>query len=339
MSNSQVTKSPREMRFGYAEQTTYGTAELDTVAFTQVDCEPIVVNRDVKIIEGPSMTGSRNQHENSIIVVAKELLPTFTTEMVIKKLELADLLAAFFQEVAEGATTPFDKSFTLHDTQPDFLSDAGFFYTWIARDPVASKSVKVADCILRALTITIPGAAEPARLSAEWIGRGVAEVASNPSGTWTPNGPAGLYYRSDLARVTIDFGSGDVNFRLVEAEIALSRTVVGVGQDSGQFAVVHLGEPKHTFKIKVVHDDDWSSVHANQLAGTAIDFNIGWGNATPGTDDGDFDIEGHGIIDGPAGQETEYDEPMTGTISGTLVMTSTDEPITIVMADAVDHSW
>jgi hypothetical protein len=333
-------QSPREQKFGFAEQTVYGTAEADSAAFMEVDCEPLVVNRDVKLIEVQGAHGYRDRHANNIIVTGKACLPSFTVTTPIKREDLAIYLAAFFQAVTEGATTPFSKTFTLHQTQPDFLSSAGYFYTWIARDVAASKSVKVKDCILRALTLKIAGGAEPAMLTAEWVGRGLAAVNANPSGTWTPNANTNIYLREDIDRVTVNFGAGAISFHLVEAELSFSRDIVGVGQDgSGQYRLVHTTNPIGNAKIKVVKDSDWETVRTNHAAGTAIDFNLGFGNVSPGTVAGDLDITGHALIDGPAGEELAQDEPLAGTINCHLVRATATEPITIIFADAVDHTW
>lgn len=339
MANDQVPQSPREMRFGFTQQSVYGTAEADAVAVTEIDCEPFHVNRDIKQIEVRGSHGTRERNEASIITLDDGCVPSFTVDIVVKKLELADLLAAFFQNVVEGESTPFDKTFTLGATQPDFEADAGYFYTWFVRDPVAAKSIKIKDCVLKALTISIVGG-EPVRASCEWVGMGLPAVNATPSGTWTVNPTTGLFYRDYLDRITIDFGSGAVNFRLMEGEISLSRDIVGIGQDgSGGNQVLHLANPVHTATIKVVKDDDWEDVRTNHAACTAIDFNLGWGHATPGTDDGDFDIQGHAIIDGPAGEEIGFDEPMAGTVKCHMCETATDEACQVVMADNVDKTW
>lgn len=339
MADNEVAQSPREMRFGWARQSVYGTAEIDSVAVTEVDCEPFNVNRDVKMIEVAGSHGTREKAETQIIPLAKGCVPMFTVEQVVKKLELAHMLAAFYQNVVEGATTPFDKTYTFNATQPDFEADAGFFYTWMVRDPVAAKSIKVKDCIIKSLSISIVGG-EPVKATAEWVGLGLPTITNTPSGTWTVNPNTGLFYREDIDRVTVDFGSGAVNFRLVEAEINLTRDVVGIGQDgSGQNQVVHLANPNHTVTLKVVKDDDWETTRTNHAAGTAIDINLGFGHATPGTDDGDFDIAMHAMIDGPGGAEIAYDEPMAGVLKAHLCETSTDESCQIVIADGVDQTF
>lgn len=339
MANDQVTQSPREMQFGYAQQTAYGTAEIDSVAVTEIDCEPFAVNRDIKMIEVAGSHGSREKHENNILNLDKACVPTFTVEAIVKKEELAFWLAAFFQSVVEGVATPYDKTYTLPTTQPDFEADAGYFFTWFVRDPVALKSTKVKDCILKSLAIKLVGG-EPCKVTMEWVGLGLPTVNHTFSGTWTANGTTNLFYREDIDRVTMDFGAGAVNFRLMEAEINLGRDIVGVGQDGlGQNQVLHLANPNHTCTIKVVKDDDWETTKTNHAANMPVDFNLSWGNVAPGTDDGDFDIAMHGLIDGPGGEDTNYDEPMGGTVKAHLCRTDTDETITVIMADDVQRNF
>jgi len=341
MSNTALTQSPRQLKFGYKEQTVYGTAEADAAAFTEVDCAPFVVNRDIKLFEVQGSHGRRQQHQNDLVVFGKACIPTFKVNGVVKKAELADILAAYFQSVTEGALTPFSKVHTLHASQPDFLADAGFFYTWIVYDPIAARSIKVADCIMKSLKLSIPAdGAAPVTFEAEWAGLGLAPVTADPSGTWTPNTNTGLFYRTDLDIVTINFGAGALNFRLMEGEITLSRDLIGVGHNgTGGFDVVHLANATQTAKLKVVKDTDANDAYTNQVAGTPIDLRIGWGNATPGTDDGDFNIAAHAVIEGPNGLEPTFDEPMGFQINCRLVAATSTEPITITQADAIDKAW
>ena len=339
MANNEVPQSPREKRYGFAPQVTFGTAIADTAAFTEIDCEPTQVDRDVKELEVAGAHGSRKQNLNDMIVHNRNAMPKVTLDLFAKKEEHAEFFYATMQSVVEGATTPFSKTFTLLDTQPDFQANAGHFLTFIERDPAASKSTRMVDMIFGANTISL-GGDEPLRFSLEGIGKALPIITSNPTGTWTRNNPTNLFYRSDIDICTIDFGGGAVNFHLHELEIAFGWEVTGVGQDgAGGFNTFMMGSPVHTFKIAVVKDSDWETGMANHAAGTAVNCRVGWGNATPGTDDGDLDFAFHGKIDGPGGAEKLHEDPMIGVLTGKLLDDGATEPITVILADAIDKVW
>lgn len=339
MANDEIPQSPREKRYGWAEQATFGTGVLDNAAFVELDCEPTQVDRDVKELEVAGAHGSRKQNANDIIVHNRNAMPKFPLEMFAKKEELAEVFYGSIQSVVEGTTTPYDKTYTFLDTQPNFQADAGYFFTFIERDPAASKSTKVIDAIVQNLTLNLAGD-EPLKLNAGCIGKALPAIDSDPSGTWTRNNPTNLFFRSDVDICTINFGGGAVNFHLHELELAFNWEVIGVGQSGGGgFDTYMLGSPTFTFKIAVVKDADWETAMANHAAGTAIDCRVGWGNVSPGTDDGDLDFAWHGKIDGPAGAEKEHDDPMVGVLTGKMLDDGATEPITVVMADAVDKAW
>lgn len=339
MAVDEVVQSPREKRYGFGIQGATGTVLDDGSAVTEVDCEPFEINRDVKQLDVNGSHGSRQMHDNDTVIHNKDAMATFTTTMFAKKEELAFWLYAMIQNVTEGTASPWDKTYTFLTSQPDFQADAGAVFTWFERDPVAAKSTKIGDCIIKAMTITLAGD-EPIKLSMEWIGIGAGVINSDPDGTWTRTGVDNLFYRTDIDVATVNYGSGAVSHHLQEFEIALSHDVLPVGQDgSGGPATVALANPTHTAKITVVKDADWQTAMANHAAGTPIDVRIGWGNSSPGTDDGDLDFALHGKMQGPTGAEKNHDDPMTGVMNINLSTDGSTEILTVVMADGVDRTF
>ena len=339
MSNTAVAQTPREKSYGFEMQTTFGTANADTTAFTELDCEPLEVNRDVKELEVAGAHGSRQQNAGDIIVHKNEAMPSFTIDTFLKKEELARWLALYFQVITEEGSMPFKKTFTMSDSQPDFQGGNGYVVTFIERVSESSKSIAVKDALIKGMTLTL-SADQPLRASMEFVGLGVPNVTSNPSGTWTRTANTNLFYRShvDICQVVLTAGTKD--FHLHELELSFSRSVIGMGQDgSGGFKDYALAQPENKFKLTVPKDSDWSDVIADHNIGTEIDLRVGWGNATPGTVDGDLDFAIHGILDGPDGAVKSHDELILGTMSGRMLKSGATESITVILADDIDATW
>lgn len=336
MAINEVPQTPKQKRYGFVttHQSTWGTAGGDSDAVTEIECEPFEINRDIKEIIQPGSHGSRNLTDSDVITHTKGVMPTFTVTGTANHNSFDQILAATFQNVTEGAATPYSKSYTFSSTQPNFAANAGYFYTWIERDPTASKSCKVADCIVKSLTMTLE-AGEPLKYTAEWVGRGLASITSNPSGTWTRDTATDLWHFHDFDTITI----ASTSYHLVSAEITLGHDIIPVGQDgSGNPATFAMTNRQATFKVKVVKDTDWETSLGSWAGNTVIAFRIGSGHATPGTTDGDLDFAFRGKLNSGA---KAHDDIIAGELSGTMLMADDGgtEPITVVLANAVDRTW
>lgn len=345
---AQIALAGSEMRSGIVLQSVFGTAEADGVDFNtanngaELNSEHFSLVNDINVRTSPAANGVRFKTVDDVLVDTNEAMPGFSVSVPIARDEYLDLiLAAWFQNVVEGDTTPFDKTFTLPvlgaAQQPDFSSDAGFFFTIIERHPTASRSRKIADAICQSLTIS----AEPSgklNFTAEMIGRGVIDPTSNPSGTWTRYNSVGFNYAS-LARQTVDFGGGAQAIALKGAwELALTQIIDGCGQDGGQVENYGLRERGGTFKIPLLDDANTMTAFANAVAGTALIVNLGYGNAIPGTDDGDLDFAFNGILTEDVVREK--DGIMSAVLVGELHAADTaTSPITIVNANLLDRTW
>jgi len=338
-----TTYTSKDKRYGIAEQTTWGTAIADGGAFQEIDCEPTEIKADVKYRETPGVHATRNMTYGDIGADEKGALPKLSLTGEAKYDELDYFLHAFFQNVSEGVSTPFSKTFTLPSTQPDLtaiaaIATAGQLLTFIERFPAASTSKMIKDVISNSLTLNIvPG--ERLKFTSELVGRGLTTFNSNPSGTWT-RAAAQYWHWEDLDRFTINWGGGaQVCVPVGPIELAYSSDIMGVGQDgTGNVQALHtLYNREGTFTLTFNRDAQAGSAKTNWAAGTAITVNIGWGNASPGTVDGDLDITFTGKIE--TLEDTNEDilgTTITGRISAPDAATA---PITIIMANALDRTW
>jgi len=340
MAINENPQSPKEKRYGIAAQTTWGTAVVDAGAFMEMDCEAFEVNPDIKELDINGAHGTQVPRVSDKLIHTNGSSPIVSIPaMLAKHDELDYFLYAAIGSVVEGETTPYAKTFTLPTTPPNYGQSAGNFFTVIERDPAASKSTKVIDCISKQLTISL-AEGEALKFAAELQGRGVPSFTSDPSGTWTRNAIADIWHSEALDRCTIDFGGGAVSFHLVNFELVIPYELKPIGQDgSGSFQTFGLTLQPVTWKLKVVKDADYHTALTNWSGNTAVDINVGWGNATPGTDDGDLDFALHGKINAAT---KSNDNVINADLSGVCLESddgSTTEALTIVMANAVDRSW
>lgn len=327
--------SPKDKRVGFAAQTTFGTAIADAGAFTALACEPPIVERDTKIHEGGGVFGTRNPVYANTYTHTNGSMPTFTIAGVANRSDMADLLAMVFQNVTEAATSPYKKTFTYSGTQADYTSDAGYFYTFIDRNPTASTSWKMVDCIAKSGTFDIDRNGF-VNYSLEMVGRGAPSVVSNPSGTWTLASQSFWDYES-VARATINFGSGAQDIIFEKMSFSFSHDIVPVGFDSGDFQTYGITNRDLGFTITTLRDAQTTTAVTNADGNTAVTINLAWGNATAGTDDGDLDFTGTGKI---TAVKPEHSEILSTEFSGKfLAADETSEPITVILADDTDKSW
>lgn len=332
-------QAPKEKRYGLAAQSTWGTAEADAAAFMELDCDALEVNHDIKEVDIVGAHGTQVPKISDKLIHTKGSSPMVTIPaMPAKQDELDHLLYGVLGAVTEGETTPFDKTFTLPTSPPNYGQSAGHFFTFIERDPAASKSIKAADMLVKQLTLSL-AEGDFLKVAAELQGRALPSFTSNPSGTWT-RAALDLWHAEDLDRCTINFGSGAVSFHLVNFEVVVAYEMKMIGQSgSGDVQALYPSLQPLTWKLSVVKDSDFHTALTNWSGNTAVDVNLGWGNATPGTEDGDLDIQVHGKINAAP---KAHDQIITAEITGVCLESddgTSDEALQIVMANAVDRSW
>ncbi len=341
-----TTEAASEFRYGIALQTAFGTAIADAGAFTELKCEPFTPQEGLNVIKDPMVSGVRNQIDDEVDVSIDYAMPTMSVSIPSVRDNVDLLIAMFMQNMTEAAATPFYKTGTFpvagEDMQPDFSANDGFYATIVKRGPRASTSWKVRDVIAQQLKF----ACEPSgrlSLQAELIGRGPISYAANPSGTWTRDAGTGWRYGKILRRL-IDFGADDVSVILKGGwELTLTQEVVAVspgidGSGNGTFETFGLLNRGGEFLLRINKDAVSEAGLTNLPIGTPIDVQLGWGNATPGTDNRDLDIDFHAILTEPINMDDDGIQALElkGELSGEDVDTS---PITFGVANAVDRTW
>lgn len=329
-----------------AEQATYGTAIADDAAgphpggWTVIQCMAPKIVPDVLVREVTADRGVRYQDVKDFAVSDTGAMPKVTIpDHPVRKDILARFLYTHLQEVVEEIGTPFKKVFNYPSTtHPDFGSDEGCFLSVIQKLPIASNSLKVTDAIGSKLNFSCsPKGA--LLMSADLIGRGPISLVANPTATQLY--PADdFFYFEDMVRFTYDVGSGATAAIPFAWSLELTKKEIPVGFDSasGKYQNITFSEYGGTFKMTVLWDVNTKELFSDLQDGTPIEINIGWGNATPGTVDGDLDFTLIGLIDTAS---LERGDTLNKEITIKLLadVANTDIPVEIILADAVDYTW
>ncbi|MDD4995728.1 MAG: hypothetical protein PHW53_04690 [Patescibacteria group bacterium] len=262
------------------EQAVWGTATADAGNALELNVKVFELNEDVQQREGDAaLTGTRSDDAMNHQADTKGSLPSFevSTPNGVVKAELAPILYAHTQNVTEGATTPYQKTFTFHATQPDFTANAGSFASFVFKAPDASNSLKVKDCIgteKLAFKLPVNGYLEAVQ---SWRGRGAVVSNANPSGTWARSAIS-RFHANDMT-MQINFGAGAQTITVlgdIDWETTIETTPAG--QATGDFASFHLGVRKGTFKTRINYDANAKSAEANLRNGTLCTVTMVWGS-------------------------------------------------------------
>lgn len=328
--------TPQDFALGIKQQATFGTEIADSIAFETLLMENAKIEPDIKFRPYAGSRMARFVDVSDLYADQKGAKPKLSLSLLMaRKANLPLLLYMFFQKVTEADGTPFGKTFIPHATQPDFSANAGCFSSIIVKGPIASKSRKINDCICTKLVLKCdPGGV--LSLTADILGRGAVTLTANPSGTWT-YGANSFYAFEDMARATLNFG-GAITCVAGGWELELNREFFEVGQSSGNFATWGMGKFTGTLKGSLLYDTAVDALEAALVARTAGTINYAWGNASAGTVDGDLDVTAYGVlkkVDFNHSDKTmlDYELELAG------VAPTTTQPITIIMADAVEKTW
>lgn len=338
-------KTGRDVRWGLFGQTAFGTAAAVSANAVTLDQENAQIDRDIKIVEMDTVHGNRMKTYSDVIHNAQFQMPKVPCNGPVN-IDIIDFfLYGAMQKVVETATTPQKKVFTFHGTQPDFSTitiptNSGYLFS-LFKDHGSGlgDGWRIADCICDKLKLVLDRQGW-LKQEASVVGNGSVLTGQTLSGTWTTPTLSPIY-AGNIARATIDFGgAGDTNLVLDSFELEFGHNDVRLlGYDgSGGGQTYALADRFGTFTIKTLKDASTISALSAATAGTYLDVNFGWGNATPGTDDGDFDIAFTGKLTQDV--EIDHDGPLGATLTGTILAAdAATEGLTITMANGSLRSW
>ena len=327
-------KTSGDKKYIIGEQPTFGTALADSIAGIELDCEPFSITPDYKKREHPGSHAARWMQGADMQTDNKGSAPTFTIAGPARN-SVDQFMYSIFQSVTEGIATPWDKTFIWHATQPDFsVATTGHQFT-VWEDNGGADGWKAHSALVQGLTLSCqPG--EFLNYSADM--RALGTVAQNSDYTGTAVREQGnKWHFEDIDRFTIDFGGGAQTMVLMGFEVNLSQEITPISPDgAGSFLTVALAKKRGTFSIEALFDANTITGGTNITTDTAITVNLGWGNAVPGTDDGDMDLTFKGKLEN---LEPTNNDTLSTTFTGDIVTTDATSPITVVMANGLDRTW
>lgn len=334
-----VDIAPEELGVGIVMQSTWGSRELDSVNYNQANNGALLTvesanwDPDIQVRDIPRALASRRMTMDAIVHDTSGAAPKITVSGPVRANDIDISLALFFQTVTESGTY-YLKEFTQADSQPaDFTNGAGYFATMILKHPSTAKSIKGGDMICSDLKFSL----EPGGMlmyEATFVGRSALTYTSSPTGTWAGS-PADTFLFYDLARY--QFSSAD--YICGGFEISFHQEVIPIGHTgTGDFQTFAIGGAEYTYSMTFIDNGGlMSTFQTPAAAGTEIGFEIGWGNATPGTTENDFEFTWTGSVDSA---QFNHETPEGITVTGTMADTDgSQSPVSVKIANAVNRGW
>lgn len=286
--------SGRDVQIVHCSQGTFGTLALQGAAGYQFSVAEPSIDHDMNLRESDIVTGQRWKIACDVRGDDEETAPKITESGVVFRQNLARQFYSLFQNVTEvSGSGGYKKTFTFHDTQPDFTSDAGFFETFVINNPIADKDQMFKDVITQEIALSMEPRGELS-FSTNYVARGQGTVDSTYSGSLSRECTS-TYKYSKLARKTVnidDAGAESVNL-LGPVNITLSQTVKPVGVASGatgDFETYMLGGGGKTVVVSMQINFDSLALDLKDAFTNdkTVDLDLAWGGATAGDTLGDL---------------------------------------------------
>lgn len=327
-------------RWGYSEESTFGTAIADNGTFEALTSAP--PSPDYGLLQSVDIR-HRNQvyadidDEYTTQAGGLRVLPFGETPIRIE--DLGVFLYSVTQSVSEAAGSPFQKDYAIGTSwaAPDFSSDAGLFHTIGIYDTIASNHKKFTSCVLRSLTLKYDPGDGRLMASGEWISGFTSSVTANFSGTWNTNTQTYLDFNAPTTKTL-----GGSNMLMTGWEITINNNAGRVGNDSSGNAEnykIGIPEIEITGSISTIYDTNSDGFVADFLAGTTRALVLADGGSGTGTS-GYFDINLPSIVF--TGNEDDYSQDVGRVVTlpfKAVGNTSTNGLMTAEVSDAVDQGW
>jgi hypothetical protein len=330
----------RQLRFGYKEQSTFDTPEVDGSAVNEVTVEPFDLDPDVMVHDMPQDHGSRSPVEQNTVHSILGSTAKFSVKCPVDLNDIDHYLYSHFHSVVEAAGSPYLKTFKYFTTHPSFANDEGHFLTWWKRLPTASVSQKAGGCIANRIKLSAERD-KIVQFESDWLSHGSPIDNSNPFGVWTPRDGSNLLYFNDLTAVSIIYGDNPspspdpspVSATIHSFEIECNYDVTKLGHNAVQgYTDFGFSGRSGNFKLKLLRDVASDTAFAALKAGTICQISFAFGSTMTIDFSGkiekiDYDAEGL-LIDN-----------ITGRLFSTHTADQWGELIQITVANDIDRSW
>lgn len=329
-----------DQNFAIVDQAGWGTSVATNAAGKGIHCPGFDIPAQFRLIEPVRARAQRYNHPNDLEASVSGLMTEFTLPAHPFLKDQGDYwLYAVMQNVTEGAATPYQKANTFGQFQPDFTADAGLFFSLVGKQPVATTSQRLEDCICSQVVLRCSPTADDGLLMVEptVIGRVQTDVF-NYTGTVTyPDAVEGTDF-FDFWNLTSEFLTTGIILGDDGFTITISNNAKPVGNDTaGKFTTYGLQKYTVVTEIQALWDATVRTQMVKGVAGTeSQNIDLYWG--TTGTDAylnftsrGKF-RDSRELSKIPEGEFVTLRMESAGTWGG-------NEPFQADIANALDRTW
>jgi len=329
-----TTWSSNDARVSIAQEAAFGTA-ITNAGFHLAEFDEVSV--DWGLTQSiPSLRAARMASDSDVYVSQTGGTRTITiSNITFRRQDLPEFLYAVLQNVTEGATTPFQKTFEQWSSAPDFGSDAGYFCTvGIYMPEGAGKGFTFKSCVCTQLDLKADLIGGDGRLTG--TATFISGFAADPSATIAGTSISSQAYFDFNAMSTKTLGGNDIV--VYGFDISIKNNAVRVGNDSSGDAENYsfgIPEVEITGTLKTKHDANTGDIADDLVAGTPREIIL-----SVGTDDttGHCQIDLDNVVFTDHGMDAKQQQGFAVELPFKTVLVSTDYP-TITVADAYDQSW
>ena len=356
---SEQTYEGKEIKVAFAQETTFGTAVVDAGTYVELPTEVMEIDFDITGREIPGSHGTKNDTHGNLITSTDGSMPKFTLNMPFSVYHSDILLYAWFQEIVEGATTPYGETLVPHDTQPIFSNNAGKFLTFVKAYPVAGTSQKFTSCISSGFKLGIDRDSNDRMLMLEssMVSKETSDDTSTafadatferglkgPGGASASGNDFGFKYFTDISAAHLELdGTASPTadaICLKGFSIECSHDIEGLCPGSSTYGDFGISNREMKIEITMLKDSIAEEALAAVKSNTSATFTVRWGAAGGATAEGDVQIVATFKIDAD-GITFPEDGIIGAVIKGTISMEDDQltEPLTINIANAVDRAY
>jgi len=274
-----------ESKWGWSEESTFGTVIADGGTFEQIESPIPSVNYGVTKKNTVLFDGSRVRKNTALYQSVHGNLRTISfSDWKVRWTDLGPLLYSVLQTVVEDATAgQFNKTYTINQNtgQPDFSANAGLFHTIAIYDTIAGYHRKFTSCILKTLTLTADLSGDGLlTASGEFISGFDFAATSTMSGTWSLETQNYFDYYSPTVK---QVENADVV--MYGWDITFNNNAVRVGSDSsGQAETYAIFTTDAGVDITgnwiVKYDSNVQSIIGAHTTGTTVELDLAVSTAT-----------------------------------------------------------
>jgi hypothetical protein len=343
MATNKIVHANTEAYVAILQAATFGTAVGESGNGIILECP--VPTPDFGLFKDMNMknTKSRVLEESHMYTTSDGGIRTIPiSDIIVRKNDLAELFYAVMQNVSEGATTPYTKTYTwagvagTETTQPDFGANAGYFADVSIYSPIASTMHGFLSCIARSLTVRadlLSGSDGRLMADVEFISGHDNTTGYNVSGTNAFNAQT---YFNFFRPTTATIGALDVI--LYGFNITFTNNAYRIGLTSaGNCETFALPRYQVTGSITCKWDANTDGLIDDMKAGTSKAIQIATGT---GAADGHFDMTFAACEITGAPKDYGGEQGQVQTIEFEATADSATGALAVVtISDANDQSW